>query len=157
MKWQDLLRRHDKSDFNVDMNFSAKDIAGMLEEYEADHKTGMDITVMSDMIYSYSSGYPFLVSRICKLLDEQIAGAWTEEGLQEAIKLLLSERNTLFESLIAKLTEYSELRELLYTLLFNGNGISYNPLNHSIEVAEMFGLVVNRCGNAVISDRKSVV
>ncbi len=141
------------ADFNVDMNFSAKDIAGMLEEYEADHKTGMDITVMSDMIYSYSSGYPFLVSRICKLLDEQIAGAWTEEGLQEAIKLLLSERNTLFESLIAKLTEYSELRELLYTLLFNGNGISYNPLNHSIEVAEMFGLVVNRCGNAVISNR----
>ncbi|MCI9613960.1 MAG: ATP-binding protein [Dorea sp.] len=150
------------ADFNVDMSFSAKDIAGMLEAYEADHKTGMDITALSNMIYDYTSGYPFLVSRICKLIDERIAGvsgnhsqsdAWTEEGVREALKILLTERNTLFESLTAKLTEYSELRNLLYTLLFNGNGLSYNPLNKSIEVAEMFGFVVNRSGNAVISNR----
>lgn len=149
------------ADFNVDMSFSARDIAGMLNEYEADHKTGMDIEAMSVMIYDYTSGYPFLVSRICKLIDERIAGgrdynkpdAWTEEGLQEALKILLTERNTLFESLIVKLTEYTELRELLYTLLFNGSDISYNPLNKSIEVAEMFGFVVNRSGNAVVSNR----
>lgn len=150
------------ADFDVDMSFSARDIAGMLGEYEADHKTGMDITAISGMIYDYTSGYPFLVSRICKLIDERIAAgrgdyrksdAWTEEGVQEALKILLTERNTLFESLTAKVTEYSELRNLLYTLLFNGNGVTYNPLNKSIEVAEMFGLVVNRSGNAVISNR----
>lgn len=149
------------ADFNVDMSFSSRDIAGMLEEYEASYKTGMDIEVMSDMIYDYTSGYPYLVSRICKLIDERIAGdrdynksdAWTEEGLQEALKILLTERNTLFESLIAKLTEYPELRKLLYMLLFEGSGISYNPLNKSIEVAEMLGFVVNRYGNAVVSNR----
>ena len=149
------------ADFNVDMSFSARDIAGMLEEYEASYKTGMDIEVMSDMIYDYTSGYPYLVSRICKLIDERIAGdrdynksdAWTEEGLQEALKILLTERNTLFESLIAKLTEYPELRKLLYMLLFEGSVISYNPLNKSIEVAEMLGFVVNRYGNAVVSNR----
>lgn len=149
------------ADFNVDMSFSSRDIAGMLEEYEASYKTGMDIEVMSDMIYDYTSGYPYLVSRICKLIDERIAGdrdynksdAWTEEGLQEALKILLTERNTLFESLIAKLTEYPELRKLLYMLLFEGSVISYNPLNKSIEVAEMLGFVVNRYGNAVVSNR----
>ena len=149
------------ADFNVDMSFSSRDIAGMLEEYEASYKTGMDIEVMSDMIYDYTSGYPYLVSRICKLIDERIAGdrdynksdAWTEEGLQEALKILLTERNTLFESLIAKLTEYPELRKLLYMLLFEGSVISYNPLNKSIEVAEMLGFVVNRYGNAVVANR----
>lgn len=69
----------------------------------------------------------------------------------------MTERNTLFESLIVKLTEYTELRELLYTLLFNGSDISYNPLNKSIEVAEMFGFVVNRSGNAVVSTIEAVV
>ena len=148
------------ADFNVDMSFSVKDIAGMLGEYEADHRTGMDLTAMSDRIYSYTSGYPFLVSRICKLIDERVgsrdynkADAWTEEGLQEALKILLTERNTLFESLIAKLTEYPKLRELLYTLLFHRSVISYNPLNRSIEVAEMFGFVVNCSGNAAVSNR----
>lgn len=148
------------SDFDVDMSFSSDDIAGMLYTYEADYNTGMDIRKIADIIYDYTSGYPFLVSRICKLIDERVgsrdynkADAWTEEGLQEALKILLTERNTLFESLIAKLTEYPKLRELLYTLLFHRSVISYNPLNRSIEVAEMFGFVVNCSGNAAVSNR----
>lgn len=56
-----------------------------------------------------TSGYPFLVSRICKLVDEVISeeeefagknAAWTKEGVLAAIRRLLMERNTLFESLI---------------------------------------------------------
>lgn len=150
------------ADFNVDMSFSVEDIAGMLKEYEADYNTGMDIFQIAARIYEYTSGYPFLVSRICKLIDEQISCrdgekgkqmAWTEEGVQEAVKILLSEKNTLFESLIGKLSDYPELRKLIYALLFTGNGISYNPLNTSIEVAEMFGFIKNSSGNAVIANR----
>lgn len=29
--------------FNMEMGFSAKEIAAMLQEYEADHGTGMDV------------------------------------------------------------------------------------------------------------------
>ena len=32
--------------FRVDMSFSQKDITGMLEEYEKDYHTGMDIDTM---------------------------------------------------------------------------------------------------------------
>lgn len=63
------------ADFLVDMSFSVKDISGMLREYEADYKTGMDVDGISELIYDYTSGYPFLVSRICKLIDERIAGS----------------------------------------------------------------------------------
>lgn len=61
----------------LDMSFSAEEIAGMLNEYESDHSTGMDIVRISEIIYEYTSGYPFLVSKICKLIDEEVDG--TEE------------------------------------------------------------------------------
>lgn len=88
-------------DFKVDMSFSAKEIAGMLESYEQDHATGMNITEMSELIYEYTSGYPFLVSKLCKLIDEEISGsesfpeekmAWTYAGFLEADRILLGER-----------------------------------------------------------------
>lgn len=150
------------ADFLVDMSFSSNDIAGMLKDYESDYHTGMNIREISDLLYNYTSGYPFLVSRLCKLIDEQVAGnpafpnkqsAWTKSGFLEAVKMLLGEKNTLFESLANKLSDYPELRAVLYALLFTGKGIPYTPLNPSIEVAEMFGFLKNVNGSAVISNR----
>ena len=39
--------------FRVDMSFSQRDITGMLEEYEKDYHTGMDIDTMAGLIYDY--------------------------------------------------------------------------------------------------------
>ena len=148
--------------FRVDMSFSRRDIAGMLEEYEKDCHTGMDIMSMAGLIHDYTSGYPYLVSWLCKCIDEEISGssgfpdkqsAWTKAGFLEAEKILLSEKNTLFESLINKLTDYPKLKNVLYELLFTGKAIPYNPLNKYIETAEMFGFIKNENGNAVISNR----
>ena len=150
------------ADFLLDMNFSVKDISGMLAEYESDYQTGMDIKEIAQFIYDYTSGYPVLVSRICKLMDERITGSegyfdrklvWTKEGVLEAVKILLIEKNTLFESITGKLADYPRLRELVYSLLFTGRKISYNPLSPSIEIAEMFGFIKNFRGDAVISNR----
>lgn len=150
------------ADFLLDMNFSVKDISGMLAEYESDYQTGMDIKEIAQFIYDYTSGYPFLVSRICKLMDERITGSegyfdrklvWTKEGVLEAVKILLIEKNTLFESITGKLADYPRLRELVYSLLFTGRKISYNPFSPSIEIAEMFGFIKNFRGDAVISNR----
>lgn len=58
------------SDFLVNMSFSADDIAKMLNEYENDYHTGMNIEHISQLLYDYTSGYPYLVSRLCKFLDE---------------------------------------------------------------------------------------
>jgi hypothetical protein len=113
----------------------------------------MDIDEMANLIYEYTSGYPFLVSKICKLLDETENLSWTKTGFLEAIKILLNDKNTLFESLINKLADYPQLRELIYVLLFNGQEIPYNALNKSIEIAEMFGFVKNECNKVVITNR----
>lgn len=146
------------ADFLIDMNFSQKDIIGMLNQYEEDHNTGMNIEMISGMLHDYTSGYPFLVSRICKLLDERIAGsidfpdkhsAWSKQGFLEAVSLLLKEKNTLFDSLVNKLADDPRLRKMLYSLLFAGKSIPYTPLNQSISVGEMFGFI-RQDGDAVV-------
>lgn len=150
------------ADFLIDMSFSAQDIAGMLKEYESDYHTGMNIKKISELIYDYTSGYPFLVSRLCKLLDERIAEneqyttktlAWTKGGILAAVRVLLTEQNTLFESLINKLEDYPELNELLQSLLFNGKEIVYVVGVHSFEIALMFGFVKKSNNTIIVANR----
>lgn len=150
------------ADFLVDMSFSVDDITGMLKEYESDYHTGMDIKRISKLIYDYTSGYPYLVSRFCKLMDERIAGsrdfpdrsvAWTVNGFLEAEKMLVKENNMLYQSLIGKLNSYPELRAVLYELLFTGKPIPYVATNNYINVAAMFGFIRNEGDTAVVSNR----
>ena len=55
------------------MSLSEDGIKGMLEEYEADHHTGMNTAAIAHSIREYTNGYPFLVSRICQLIDEDVS------------------------------------------------------------------------------------
>ncbi|MDO5423950.1 MAG: AAA-like domain-containing protein [Eubacteriales bacterium] len=150
------------ADFLVDMSFSPKDIEGMLNQYEADYHTGMDVPQIAKLLYDYTSGYPFLVSRLCKLMDERlperedfpdISAVWTQKGVVEAVGLLLSEKNTLFDSLTGKLTDYPELKAVLYTLLFQGQKILYNPDNEAISTALMFGFVRVEGNSVIVANR----
>lgn len=150
------------ADFDVAMSLSEEGIAGMLREYETDHHTGMNVEELAGLLYDYTSGYPFLVSRICKLLDEVVCkstlypspeASWTKGGFLEAVKLLLNEKNTLFESMTGKIQEYTELHQILYFLLFRGSRTFYNLLDPSIEIAELFGFIKNENGTVVISNR----
>ena len=144
------------ADFNVDMSFTKEEIAQMLQEYEVDHLTGMNVEQMAKMLSDYTSGYPFLVSRLCQLMDEVVGAknqAWTKDGFQEALRILLSEKNTLFESLNEKLTSYPELNTMLESLLFTGKTITYNYYEPSINIATMFGFVKNQNGILVIANR----
>lgn len=150
------------ADFNIDMSFSASDIAGMLEDYEKDYHTGMDLQSIARLIYDYTGGYPFLVSRLCKIIDEQITRepsskntprTWTKEFVLTAVRLLLSEKNTLFESMIRKLTDYPELYEMLHSMLFTGKAIVYNPDNSVIDIALMFGFVKVEHNSVVMANR----
>ncbi|RRK33886.1 9-O-acetyl-N-acetylneuraminate esterase [Schaedlerella arabinosiphila] len=150
------------ADFDIDMSLSKKGIQGMLREYEADHQTGMNEEEMAGLIYDYTSGYPYLVSRLCKLIDENVSkipqfdskkAAWTRDGFHQAVRMILAEKNTLFESLNRKLADYPELDEMLQDLLFTGKSIAYDPDNPAMDAAFMFGFICCRNGNAVLSNR----
>lgn len=148
--------------FRVDMSFSKEEIAGMLREYERDQKVKIDIERMAELLHEYTSGYPYLVSALCKELDEDISrrtefgsieNTWTKAGFLEAVKVLLADENPLFDSLTDKLSAYPELKNVIYRLLFQGQSIAYNPDDESIKTALMFGLVRVSNSNVVIANR----
>lgn len=111
--------------FEVDMSFNPAEIAAMLASYQADYAdepfaASMDIPALSRELYDYTSGYPFLVSDICRLLDEKLERNWTLDGIREAIKLVLEEQNTLFDDMIKNLEQYPDLYQFIYELLIVG-------------------------------------
>ena len=150
------------ADFDISMSFSKNEIAGMLTEYEADYKTGMNVDEMAGLLFDDTSGYPFLVSRLCQLMDEVVckketygskSAAWTKEGFYEAQRLILAEKNMLFESLSEKLVSYPELNDMLKSLLFTGKPIVFNYYEPSIGVASIFGFVKKKNGMLVVANR----
>ncbi len=141
------------ADFKVDMSFSSAEIATMLREYEADNHTGLDIAVIADEIYAYTSGYPYLVSRICKLIDEDLDRDWTTNGIQKAVKLFLNTSSTLVDDIGKNLENNSEIYEMLYGILINGNKKQYQVTDTAISVAAMYGIIKNHEGNVVVSNR----
>ena len=147
------------ADFTIDMSLSEAGIKGMLDEYEADHHFSIDTAVIAKLIRDYTNGYPFLVSRICQLIDEQVSksmdlpAAWTRNGFDEAIKLILAENNTLFQSLTKNLNNYPDLRSSIRSILMNGTKLTWNPDQNDIVQMQMYGFIRND-NNAVRIDNR---
>lgn len=125
--------------FNVDMSLSTKGIAAMLDEYESDHHKGIDTAEVATWISDYTGGYPFLVSRLCLQMDEQ--NDWSHEGLLNAVKVILNERNTLFDDVVKKIEQFPDLKSLLRDFLFSGEARKYNPDNQAFQLAERFNII----------------
>ncbi|MCP4217283.1 MAG: AAA family ATPase [bacterium] len=62
-------------EFDVDLNLSIPEIASMLEEYARESKVKIDVPLFAQKLFYYTSGHPFLVSFLCKIIDEKILPA----------------------------------------------------------------------------------
>ena len=140
-------------DFEIDMSFNPAEIATMLIDYEKDHNTGMNITELSEEIYSYTNGYPFLVSRICQHINDKLNKDWSKYGIQQAVKIILYEASTLFDDLIKNIRAYPDLRNFLYELLFIGEEKSFNIDNASISLGCMFGFLKESNSKVKVDNR----
>ena len=127
--------------FNVDMSFNPAEISTMLKDYEADRGTGMDIAGISEEIYKYTSGYPFMVSRICQCIDEELGSCWTADGVRDAVSILLSEANTLFDDVFKNLENNKELHDFIYDLLIVGETGAFVTDDPVISTGLMYGFL----------------
>ncbi len=132
------------ADFDVDMSFDVDEISTMLDDYCVDNEIRIDIDGISREIYRYTGGYPFLVSKICKIIDEKLDREWTEKGIQDAVSMLTRENNTLFESLIKNLENNSDLFEIVYDLIIEGKEYAFNPDNPRISKGILFGVFAEK-------------
>ncbi|MDR3303022.1 MAG: hypothetical protein LBS86_01275 [Treponema sp.] len=141
------------ANFKVDMSFNTADISTMLAEYKSDHEISMDIPLISQKIYDYTSGYPFLVSRICKLIDEDFDKDWTLAGVEKAVHILLREQNTLFDDMFKNFEIYEELYAYMYELLVVGEKKDYSAHDPVVNWALMFGFVSLRNEKVAVHNR----
>ena len=141
------------ADFEVDMSFNPDEISTMLAEYEADHVTGMDIAEVANEIFDYTSGYPFLVSRICQRIDQSPDKNWTQEGVKDAVAIILEEGNTLFDDLFKNLENNKKLYDLIYDVLILGGNRAYARGNPTIDMAEMYGIIKKSKQSIIVSNR----
>lgn len=143
------------ADFKVDMSFSPSEIATMLVEYKNDCSYDFDVVKLSGIIYDFTSGYPVLVSRICKLIDENEDGQILDEcGINYAVKKILSEDDSaLFESLTRKLELYPDLLARLDAVLFRGVKQTYDKYDNDVALATRFGFIKNENGYIAVANR----
>ena len=129
--------------FDEDMSFKPTEIAGMLTDYELDHQTGMNVVEVSEEIYSYTSGYPFLVIRICEYIHRILDKNWNKAGVLEAVRLVTEEPqpNTLFDDLFKNIRNDNHLSDFLYDILLAGKKFRFSPGNEVIEAALRYAFV----------------
>lgn len=149
-------------DFTVNMDFTPEEIAAMLAEYEKDHQTGMDLEQVSRQVYEYTSGYPYLVSRLCQIADERLAGSadfpdrqsvWTHRGIVAAELLLRKEPNALFDDMVKKLADYPKLKQMLQNILFCGSLYPYERDNDLINLGVTFAFLKEKNGIVAVKNR----
>jgi hypothetical protein len=139
------------ADFDMDMSFSSQEIATMIEGYEGDRRIGMDVGSVAESLYYYTNGYPFLVSKLCKMIDEtQIE--WSSHGVGEAARKLVKEKNTLFEDMYKNVLNNKRLGSMVKDILLRGEDVQFSIANPTIELGAMYGIFADRDGKVELSN-----
>ena len=156
------------ADFNVVMELQPNEIVPMLKDYAQEQNVRMDFQAVADALFYYTSGYPFLVSAMCKIVDEDIMsqklvqpdkiGAeriWTVFDIETAAdKLIKAERSTTnFDTLIKNLENNAELYDLIYRLVIEGEFVPFNLHAPVVNFALQHGIVSNGPEGLMIHNR----
>ena len=144
--------------FDIDMSFNEFEIGTMLEDYSKENNLELEIEKLSKEIFKFTSGYPFLVSRICQVVDEDILKdnkkPWMIQEIQKAVKVIINEKNMLFDDLIKNMENNKELYECIYNVLILNINQAFNINNPVIEIGYMLGyLTADKDNNVAVSNQ----
>ena len=136
------------TEFKVNMSFQTNEIIPMLEDYVAERNVKMNIPAIAQQLYDYTSGYPFLVSKICKVADETILpqkkeNSWTKSDIDKAVSQMVKEENFNFDSVIKNLENNPDLYNTVQSILLETKFISFNIHNPVIKMGVTYGIFKN--------------
>jgi hypothetical protein len=131
--------------FTVDMNLYPDEIKPMLEDYSQEQGITMDTQMIADRLFYLTSGYPFLVSQMCKIIAEEIlpksgAKEWTEADINKAFQIILQKKVTNFDTLIKNLQEYTDLYDLVFSVVIDGIAMDYQDDSPLIHLGTLHGI-----------------
>ncbi|MDM8527649.1 AAA-like domain-containing protein [Anaerolineales bacterium HSG24] len=148
-------------DFEVDLSFAPNEIETMLQDYRREKQIQPDIPVISEKLYYYTSGYPYLVSKLCKFIDEKIIPQredknWYLDDVEVSFNMIVAKRytTTLFDSLTKNLENNEDLYELVFQIIINGKNLDFAIANPLINLAHLYGIIVpSKRGHCQIHNR----
>ena len=148
------------ADFEVDLNFEPGEIEMMLKDYCKDNNIQSKISAIAEKLYYYSSGYPWLVSKLCKFIDEKIMLKKDVKNLlisdvEQAFTMIVdkSYTTTLFESMIKNLENNQALYNFVYNIVVNGNQIPFDIEVPIIHLGHLYGIIKNSTEGCQIHNR----
>jgi AAA-like domain len=134
------------TDFTVDMNLYPDEIKPMLADYMQEQDITMDTQSIADRLFYLTSGYPFLVSQLCKIIAEKIMPTqtlkeWVEADVDKAFRILFRTRGIAnFDTLLKNLKEYPDLYNLAYSLVIDSVTTPYSDYNFAVNLGILHGI-----------------
>ena len=147
-------------DFKVDLSFNPQEIGTMLQSYSEETGIEMDIPEIAERLYFYTSGYPYLVSKMCKFIDEDIlpetkAKRWELSDVEKSFKMITypGYTTTLFDDLFKNLENNRPLYDFIFDISITGKLISYSVNNTTLNLAIVYGILKDENGYCAIHNR----
>ena len=133
------------ADYKVNMNLQPAEIKPMLDDYCHETSVTMNTQLIADTLFYHTSGYPFLVSKLCKtiaedLVPEKTEKTWTLDDMNESVRLILKESNTNFDSLIKSLENNQALYNFVYRIIMEAEIVIFNADDPLIGMGIMHGI-----------------
>lgn len=145
------------SDFDVDMSFSIEEIMTLLRNYTNSKGVVLDMEFFADGLYFYTGGYPYLVSKLCKIIDEKLMPRgeliWHKEYMDRAVKEIQLDSNTNFDSLIKNLENNKGLYDFVKRIVLDGENIAYLKTDEIISLGTLYGILKEKNGVCIINNK----
>ncbi len=113
-------------------------------------KIEMDIQAIAEKLYFYTSGYPFLVSKMCKIIDEEILpdkneNKWNIDYVDRAYKSITypAYSTTIFDDLFKNLENNPLLFDLVYKVAIDGEKFALDINNPILNLGILYGIFCN--------------
>jgi hypothetical protein len=151
------------ADFNVDMSFKPCEIKTLLTSYAEGNGVKMDFDKIAERVHYYTDGYPFLVSKICKNVDEEEAGQnpdykpkhWTVGDIDWSFRWLTrpTYTTTNFDDVIKNLENNPDLYSIAFNIVISGADFSASYDNPAVNLGYVYGIFSSGAGKLRISNR----
>lgn len=149
------------SDFNVDLSFKPKQIETLLEDYLSEHpKVKIPQKKLAEKLYYYTTGYPYLVSKMCKIIDENIISSrddknWYVKDVENAFEIIVygGYETTLFDSIAKNLQNNEKLYNFIYELVIENTEKSFIANDKIVYLAKTYSIIKDKNKKCKIHNR----
>jgi hypothetical protein len=151
------------ADFTVDMSFNPAEITSLLADFASETDVQMDMPAIAERIHYFSNGHPFLVSKLCKILDEEATVQhdafapthWTVADIDWAFRWLTRPmyQTTNFDDMIKNLENNADLYALVRAIAVEGRAFSPAADNPVQGLAATYGILSQQGQHLAIANR----